>query len=205
MLARAVVVDLARRFMGKDQAVALRPVIGLVRPAAQVVLGHSQIGKPATDHSRMDRGSLMAGAGQRQLRLAQSRRVRRPAFDQRQGLKHLAGGARKDHRLGVAPSLDDLARRVADHRVAGVDALHPPAAPQFDHRKCSHLARHVATSPHLCANSCPQGLSRPAAFALWGDIELKRPALPEKVAAERVRFADRAKGSVEAVNEWQHG
>jgi hypothetical protein len=50
----------------------------------------------------------------------------------------------------------------------------------------------------------PTGLSRFDPFALWGDIELKRPALQEKVASDRCRIGGSGKmGSVEAVNEWQ--
>ncbi len=206
MLARTVVVDLARLLMRQDQPVALGPVVGFMRATAQVGLGHRQIGQPVADHPGMDRRPLVAGTGKRQLRLGQASRVGRPAFHKRQRLKHLAGRARIDHRLRIAPGFDNLPRLVADHGMSGVHAFHPPAAPQLDHRK-RLVARHVEASFHRCANSCPQGLSRPAAFALWGDIELKSTALPEKVAVHRHRKGGSGRGQQRGGcgNEWQHG
>ena len=131
MLAGAVVMDLAGRGVRTHQFLPRIAVVGQLRPATQVVVAHPQIGQPAIDRIGVDMRAIMARAGQRQLRLAQSERLRRAAFDQRQRLDHLAGRPRKDHRLWVAPGLDDRARRVADHSMTGMDAFQHPAAPEF--------------------------------------------------------------------------
>ena len=155
MFARTVVVTLAGFFMGQHQAVMFRRVIGPVRPAAQVGLGQAQPGEPARHHAGMQGRALVAGAGQGQLRLRQSGGIGGPAFDQGQGLDHLAGGARKDHCRRIPPGLDHLARGIADHRMAGMGAFQQPAAPEFDHRKRPLAACHftlILTPARFCAH-----------------------------------------------------
>ncbi len=90
VLARAVVVQLAGRFMRADQPVTLIPVKGFVRAAAQIGLTQPQICQPTPGHLDMQMRALMAGAGQRQMRVRQPPRRRRPGFQQRQRLDHLA-------------------------------------------------------------------------------------------------------------------
>ena len=165
MLARTVVVDLAGRFMRADEAVMGGYVVGPVRAAAQVGLGEAEAGEPCGDHAGMDRCPLMAGAGERQLRLGQAGRVGGSAFDEWQRLEHLAGGAREDHRRGVAPGRDDGTPRVADHGMAGMGAFQEAAAPQFDHRLRACQCRHrPERPPHGCAIFCPRGF-RPLAVS----------------------------------------
>ena len=77
--------------MRLDQAIPFGAVIGLMRAAAQICLAQPQIGQPALRHIDMQMRALMAGAGQRDLRVGQPRSLGSPAFQQRQSLDHLAG------------------------------------------------------------------------------------------------------------------
>ena len=68
----------------------------------------------------------------------------------RERLEHLAGGARQDHRVGVAPGGADRAAGVADHRVPAVVRLGHVAPPDLDHR-------HWLAHPHA-----PLAMSSPS-------------------------------------------
>ena len=131
VLARAIVVDLARAVLRPDQPLARVAVVRHLRPAAKGVVTQAKRFQPAAHPVGMDRGPLMRGAGQRQLFGPEPMRLRRAAFDQRQGLHHLAGRTRVDHGLRVAPGLDDLAGVVADHRMTAMQAFDHPAPPDF--------------------------------------------------------------------------
>ena len=110
VLARAVVVQLAGRLARRAQPVALGRVVGHLRPAAQVGLGEPEVAEPARHPLHVHRRALVRGAGQRQLLGAESPSAA-PLSTQRQRLQHLAGRARQDHRLGVAPGGADRAAR----------------------------------------------------------------------------------------------
>ena len=133
MLARAVVVDLAGRLPCADQRVTRRQVGRFLRSAAKIIDGTSDMIKPALHTVRMDGRPLMAGAGKGKVFGPQPRRIRRTAGDQRQGLQHLRGRARHDHRLRITPCLDDPTRGIADHGMPMVDAFQEGAAPDLGH------------------------------------------------------------------------
>jgi hypothetical protein len=99
-------------------------VIGFMRAAAQIGLARPRSAsqrRPCRHAAR----ALMAGAGQRQMRGRQPARSGGPGFDQRQRLHHLAGRAREDHRLRVAPGLRPPLG-IADHRMAQMGAFQQP-------------------------------------------------------------------------------
>ncbi len=80
MLARAIVVQLAGALIGPDQPVALDPVIGFVRPAAQIGLGHAHVGQPAPDQPRVKRRRPDGWRRPAQAAPASGRRRRPPRF-----------------------------------------------------------------------------------------------------------------------------
>ena len=132
VLARAVVVELAGGEAGRAQTVALGGVVGDLGAAAEVGLGQPQVGEPGGDAGDVHLGAVVGGAGEGEALGREA--VGGAALDEGQGLEHLAGRAREDHRVGVAPGGDDAAGGVADHRVAAVDRFAQAAAPGLDHR-----------------------------------------------------------------------
>ena len=90
MFARAVVMELAGRVLGTGEAFVLILVPRHMDPAAQIALGHAKPAQPRLHRLRVDRAARMARAGQRKLRLTQTRRIGGTTFQERQRLKHLA-------------------------------------------------------------------------------------------------------------------
>ncbi|KAJ03768.1 hypothetical protein PM02_06835 [Sulfitobacter mediterraneus] len=131
MLARAVVVDLAGLLMGPDQRLAGGCVARFLRAAAEIIIAQPKCLKPDRDPIRMDCRALMRGTGQRQLFRGQPGLISRTRGDQRQGLDHLGRAARQDHRLWIAPCVNDLASAVANHRMPRMHAFEEGTAPNF--------------------------------------------------------------------------
>ncbi len=170
MLARAVVVQLARAFVGLDQPVTLGPVIGFMRPAAQIAFLQTKIGNPASGKADMHRSAFVAGAGQRQMPVGQPARVRRPGFDQRQGLDHLAGRPGEGHGIRVAPSLNNPLG-IANHRMPQMCAFQKAPAPDFRHRNRTfiHLSHDAPiTFVQFCAMPDPRVFHRKVFFVIAG-------------------------------------
>ena len=139
------------------------------------------------------RRARVRGAGERELLAGQA--VAGAALEQRQRLQHLAGRARQDHRVGVAPGGADRAARVADHRVAAVVRLGDVAAPDLDHR---HRVSHPRTPPPdrrpVCACSrrkasrirdltVPSGRPSRAAISAWLNPRRRRRPAPAAAPA----------------------
>ncbi|OIQ68992.1 hypothetical protein GALL_494090 [mine drainage metagenome] len=143
MLARAVVMDLARIGIRAGQFLIRLRIVRHMRAAAQISLGHPHICEPARHHLGVDMRALVTGARQCQLCLRQPCRIRSAAFNQRQCLQHFAGRSRENHRLRIAPCFDDRSPCITDDSVPDMGAFQQPATPQFHHRNCRF---HVMTS-----------------------------------------------------------
>ncbi len=132
MLARTVVVILARTLARADQRVARGTVRRLLSAAAEIGVGQVHLREPGADAVGVDRGADMAGAGQREVLGPQTHRIGGARTDQRQRLDHLARRPRQDDRAGITQCHDDLARTVAHDDVAAVDAFDQAAARRLD-------------------------------------------------------------------------
>ncbi len=102
----------------------------------------------------MHLGSLVRGAGQREVPGAQPRGVGSTALDQRQRLQHLAGRARQDHPGRIAPGLDHLARGRRDHRGAAMHRFKDRTTPDLGQHRI-RLLRHCR-APFYAGLTLPQ-------------------------------------------------
>lgn len=158
MLARAVVVQLARRFVVHDQTVTLGLVIGFVRTAAQVAFGQATVGKPAGDGFGVEGCAFVAGARQRKLAWCQTGGIGSTAFKQRQGLQHLARRAGKDDCSGIAPTFDDLPCFVTDYGMTRMGAFQYSSTPCLSHRHSTVIDPVHRLFPSRLRDFLPRGL-----------------------------------------------
>ena len=181
MLARAVVVQLARRRSRADQRVAGVVGIGHVRAAAQVGLGPALVGEPRGGELGVHRRALVRGAGQRDAAgIAHGLRLH-----ERQGLEHLAGRPRVDDHRRVAPALAD-AGRVRDH---GGDAVHAlDAGPAMDAHQLLEPVHPATLARNLAARASAR---RPGRAITRSDEREPRRAPATTAGPGR---GDRAKG-----------
>ena len=94
------------------------------------------------EHCARGRDMVLASrvrrAAERNLLVAQTDAVRGAAFDQRQGLQRLDGGARIDRLLGVAKGHHHPAVRIDDRAGAAMGGFDPFAARGLDDHRIGH-------------------------------------------------------------------
>ena len=146
MLARTVVVILARAFVSLDQPVAGGHIIRGLRTTAQIGIRQPKPCQPGLHPVGVNRRPLMRRTGQRQLIHPQAHGIGGPAFDQRQGLDHLKGGPGIDHCARIAPAVGDFPIRPGHNDMAPMDAFHQITAPHFDQIHRSHCFSPVSAS-----------------------------------------------------------
>lgn len=88
VLAGAIVVELGGCIVAVAEAVPFRLVVWHLGATAQIAFRETEIGEPMRDPLHMDLRALMRGAGKRETFGGEV--AARTAFEQRQGLKHLA-------------------------------------------------------------------------------------------------------------------
>ena len=86
----------------------------------------------------MDRLARMRCAGQRDLRRRQRKAIGGAAFDQRQRLQRLDGGARENRRRDIAERKDVAPSDVADRDGAAMPAFDAAAAQNFNQNRIVH-------------------------------------------------------------------
>src|SRR4029453_2888923 len=128
MLAGAIVVDRKRPGAAPHESAKGLLADRLMRAAGKVALIEAGASEQASHRSDMDAVAAMRGASDRKLGVAKPKRVRRAAFDQRNGLESLHRGAREDAPLNVAKSQPELSGRIGQGDRAGMadfDKLSP--------------------------------------------------------------------------------
>ena len=172
MLARAIVVALARLRACAHQCVPRIRIVGDLRTTAKIIIRQAKRAEPIVHPVRMYRRPVMRGAGQGQMLGGQTMGLRGTTFDQRQGLHHLARGTRQNHLLRVAPAFHDVALGIANAGMAHMLRLEDGTTPDLDHGNgLGHVHLRGGEKP-------PMGLPNSVGFRLNCSV-LSVNALPE--------------------------
>ncbi len=127
------------------------------------------------EHRARGRDMVLASrvrrAGERNLLVAQTERVRGAAFDERQGLQRLDGGARVDGSLGVAKGHHHPTARIDDRAGAAMGGFDEGAAGDLDHHRIGHellsrLARRATPLRAISVMPAKAGIQQGAAATL---------------------------------------
>jgi hypothetical protein len=149
VLARAVVVQRRRLDAGRRHATLDRFAIRPMRAALQRLDIEPGLGEDTGDQRGVLGLAIVRGASDCELVVAETELVGGAALDQRQGLQHLDGRARKDGPLDIAERGDHPAIGVEYGDRAAMRRFARPAAHRFDQNRIHHPRRCLMDSARL--------------------------------------------------------